>query len=255
LYSKTAQVRIFGSGFVQVRLIMDRRSVPYTVLGLLPTATAEEVKRVYRKLALRWHPDKNPGNLEEATEQFKKIQDAYDRIMNPAYHQEDGEDSSSSSGSSVFRSSSAQSPACEQRDTSSAPFGKRLRSVATQDVDTDSSSSVRPAPKSKGRPKSSPAAKHKAAQEKQNQRKRARQAMKQQREAARANPVVTSASSSSRCIRPFEARRLGRVTQFMWSNPRTGSGVDVAHWEGPDADAYWASDENDSAGSVEHDSD
>lgn len=48
----------------------------YQVLGVSPDATAEEVKRVYRKLALETHPDRNP-NDPNAEERFKKISEAY----------------------------------------------------------------------------------------------------------------------------------------------------------------------------------
>lgn len=41
------------------------------VLGVPSTAGADEIRRMYRQLALRWHPDKNPGNEEEAARQFK----------------------------------------------------------------------------------------------------------------------------------------------------------------------------------------
>jgi DnaJ homolog subfamily C member 5 len=36
----------------------------YLVLGIPKTATADEIKKTYRKLALKWHPDKNPNNPE-----------------------------------------------------------------------------------------------------------------------------------------------------------------------------------------------
>ena len=49
----------------------------YIVLGVKPDASAEEIKRSYRKLALKYHPDKNPGDvLSEAT--FREIAEAYD---------------------------------------------------------------------------------------------------------------------------------------------------------------------------------
>ncbi|XP_066472333.1 dnaJ homolog subfamily C member 21 [Tiliqua scincoides] len=55
----------------------------YEVLGVKRDASDEELKRVYRRLALRWHPDKNLENAEEAAEQFKLIQAAYDVLSDP----------------------------------------------------------------------------------------------------------------------------------------------------------------------------
>jgi len=48
----------------------------YELLGLSKSATAQEIKKAYRKLAVQYHPDKNQGN-KEAEEQFKKISEAY----------------------------------------------------------------------------------------------------------------------------------------------------------------------------------
>ncbi|XP_074993211.1 dnaJ homolog subfamily C member 21 isoform X1 [Calonectris borealis] len=55
----------------------------YEVLGVKRDAAEEELKRAYRRLALRWHPDKNLENAEEAAEQFKLIQAAYDVLSDP----------------------------------------------------------------------------------------------------------------------------------------------------------------------------
>ncbi|XP_053910597.1 dnaJ homolog subfamily C member 21 isoform X2 [Cuculus canorus] len=55
----------------------------YEVLGVKRDASDEELKRAYRRLALRWHPDKNLENAEEAAEQFKLIQAAYDVLSDP----------------------------------------------------------------------------------------------------------------------------------------------------------------------------
>ena len=49
----------------------------YEILGIKKDATEAEIKKAYRKLALKWHPDKNPNNREEAEEKFKKINEAY----------------------------------------------------------------------------------------------------------------------------------------------------------------------------------
>jgi len=50
----------------------------YKVLELQRTATAADIKKAYRKLALRWHPDKNPDNQEEATVRFRELSEAYE---------------------------------------------------------------------------------------------------------------------------------------------------------------------------------
>ena len=55
---------------------------PYNVLGLRHGASAEEVKKAYRQLALETHPDRNPGD-KAAEEKFKEIKEAYENITNP----------------------------------------------------------------------------------------------------------------------------------------------------------------------------
>ena len=49
----------------------------YEILGVKKDATEAEIRKAYRKLALKWHPDKNPDNKKEAEEKFKKINEAY----------------------------------------------------------------------------------------------------------------------------------------------------------------------------------
>ncbi|XP_068106414.1 dnaJ homolog subfamily C member 21 [Hyperolius riggenbachi] len=55
----------------------------YEVLGVKRDSTDDDLKKAYRKLALKWHPDKNLDNSEEAAEQFKLIQAAYDVLSDP----------------------------------------------------------------------------------------------------------------------------------------------------------------------------
>ena len=53
----------------------------YNILNISNTATADEIKKAYRKLAIKWHPDKNKGN-SAAEEKFKEISEAYDVLSN-----------------------------------------------------------------------------------------------------------------------------------------------------------------------------
>merc|ERR1719411_1068065 len=50
----------------------------YKVLGVKKDATDNEIKKAYRKLAMKWHPDRNPKNKDAAEANFKKISAAYE---------------------------------------------------------------------------------------------------------------------------------------------------------------------------------
>jgi len=50
----------------------------YDALQISKGATDAEIKKAYRKLAMKWHPDKNPDNSEEASKMFQEIGEAYD---------------------------------------------------------------------------------------------------------------------------------------------------------------------------------
>lgn len=52
---------------------------PYHILGVSPTATSEEIKKAYRALAMRFHPDRNPG----AETRFNAVQSAYELLSDP----------------------------------------------------------------------------------------------------------------------------------------------------------------------------
>ena len=54
----------------------------YEVLGVQKNANADEIKKAYRKAAIQFHPDKNPGD-KEAEEKFKEAAEAYDVLSNP----------------------------------------------------------------------------------------------------------------------------------------------------------------------------
>ena len=58
----------------------------YEVLGVSKTATADEIKSAYRKLAMKYHPDRNPGD-KAAEEKFKEAAEAYDVLHDPEKRQ------------------------------------------------------------------------------------------------------------------------------------------------------------------------
>jgi len=60
-----------------------KRRCFYEILQVSKTATNDEVKKAYKKLAIKWHPDKNPGREKEAEEKFKEIAEAYSILTDP----------------------------------------------------------------------------------------------------------------------------------------------------------------------------
>ena len=61
----------------------------YEVLGVAKNAEAAEIKKAYRKLALQYHPDRNPGD-KEAEEKFKEAAEAYDVLSNEEHGRSGG---------------------------------------------------------------------------------------------------------------------------------------------------------------------
>lgn len=55
----------------------------YKILGVKKTAKEKDLKKAYRKLALKWHPDKNIKNKEAATKKFEQISEAYEILSDP----------------------------------------------------------------------------------------------------------------------------------------------------------------------------
>ncbi|XP_059663203.1 uncharacterized protein LOC132308922 [Cornus florida] len=67
----------------------------YKILGVDRKAKDDDLKKAYRKLAMKWHPDKNPNNKKEAEAKFKQISEAYEVLSDPqkkAIYDQYGED-------------------------------------------------------------------------------------------------------------------------------------------------------------------
>jgi curved DNA-binding protein len=60
----------------------------YSILGLPRNASEDDIKKAYRKLAMQFHPDKNPGKEAWANEKFKEINEAYGVLGNSAKRQQ-----------------------------------------------------------------------------------------------------------------------------------------------------------------------
>lgn len=83
----------------------------YKILGVSPGASDEELKKAYRKLAKKYHPDANIGNEEAAAKKMAEVNAAYDEIIN--FRQGKGQQSDPYSGFGGYRQSTSQNSSTE----------------------------------------------------------------------------------------------------------------------------------------------
>jgi molecular chaperone DnaJ len=61
----------------------DGKKDYYELLGVSKNASVDDIKKAFRKLALKYHPDRNPDNKQEAEKQFKEVAEAYEVLSDP----------------------------------------------------------------------------------------------------------------------------------------------------------------------------
>ncbi|CAJ1363350.1 unnamed protein product [Effrenium voratum] len=78
------EMYLYSNGFLKPNKKKARPKVPlrahYEALGLEQGASASEIRKAYRRLALIYHPDKNPEDPEAAAETFRRLAEAYEAL-------------------------------------------------------------------------------------------------------------------------------------------------------------------------------
>ena len=94
----------------------------YVLLGVAQNATVEEIRSGYKKMSLRWHPDKNRDNVEAATAVFQNIVNAYDVLGDPSKRREYDTMHRLSNASSQHRSNPVKAAKSNKHTSSSTHF-------------------------------------------------------------------------------------------------------------------------------------
>jgi DnaJ-class molecular chaperone len=63
-------------------ILKEEESDPYDILEVTPRSSQADIRKSFYRLAMKWHPDRNPDNIEQATKMMQKINAAYSILMN-----------------------------------------------------------------------------------------------------------------------------------------------------------------------------
>ncbi len=81
----------------------------YNILGVSRNASDDDIKKAYRKLAMQFHPDKNPGKEKWANEKFKEINEAYAVLGNPEKRKQYDQFGTTGDANDIFRNQATES--------------------------------------------------------------------------------------------------------------------------------------------------
>lgn len=111
---------------------MNSTQTYYDILEVPPTATPAQIRKAYLKLSLKYHPDKNPNNAEQAKEQFILVGQAYDTLSDETKRQE--YDRELASGRAHFRMNSNYTNSEQTYESYRQAFDDRMASLSPEEV-------------------------------------------------------------------------------------------------------------------------